>query len=50
MGRKKRAEKDLFQVWGYELIIKKVTNAQTTGKVYVPKDWIGKKVKIVRME
>ena len=50
MVRKKKVEMDIFHVRGYELIIKRVTDATTTGKVYLPKDWIGKRVKIVRME
>jgi len=50
MGRKKKEEKDLFQVWGYELIIKRVTDAKSTGKVYLPKSWIGKRVKIIRID
>lgn len=50
MARKKKAELDVFYVNGYELIIKRVTDAKTTGKVYLPKDWIGKRVKVIRME
>jgi hypothetical protein len=50
MDRKKKDEKDLFQVWGYEMIIKRVTDAKTTGKVYLPKEWIGKRVKVIRMD
>ena len=50
MGRRKKLEKDMFQVWGYELIIKRVTDAKTTGKIYLPKEWIGKRVKVIRME
>ncbi|MCD6461904.1 MAG: DUF2080 family transposase-associated protein [Thermoplasmata archaeon] len=50
MARKRKVEKDVFQVWGYELIIKRVTDAKTTGKVYLPKDWIGKRVKVIRMD
>lgn len=43
-------EKDVFQVLGYELIIKKVTDAKTTGKIYLPKEWIGRRVKVIRMD
>jgi len=50
MIRKKKTGTDIFNVKGYELIIKRVTNAKTTGKIYLPKDWIGKRVKVIRME
>jgi len=50
MTRRKKVGMDIFYVKGYELIIKQVTDAKTTGKIYLPKDWIGKRVKIIRME
>lgn len=42
--------KDSFEIHGYEVIEKIVTNAGTSGKIYLPISWIGKRVKIVRIE
>ena len=50
MPRKKKEEKDLFYVKGHELIIKEVTDAKTTGKIYLPKGWIGRRVKVIRLD
>ena len=35
---------------GYEMLEKEVTKSGNSGRVYVPIDWIGKKVKIVLIE
>jgi putative transposon-encoded protein len=35
---------------GYELLNKTVTDSGTSGKVYVPKAWIGKKVQVLLIE
>jgi len=35
---------------GYKLLDKTVTDSGTSGKVYVPKSWIGKKVQILLIE
>ncbi|MCK9592969.1 MAG: DUF2080 family transposase-associated protein [Methanoregula sp.] len=40
-----------LSVEGYEMIEKTVMpQGATSGRVYVPKAWIGKKVKIIRTE
>ena len=41
---------DTYQIDGYEVIIKTVTDAGSSGKLYVPVAWIGKKVKVIRTE
>jgi putative transposon-encoded protein len=46
----KKENLDMFQIHGYEVIEKEVTNAGTSGKIYLPVNWIGKKVKVVRIE
>ena len=35
---------------GYEMLEKEVTKSGNSGRVYVPIDWIGKKVKIILIE
>jgi len=37
-------------VEGYEVIEKVVKDAGNSGRVYVPKAWVGKKVKIILLE
>ena len=39
-----------FTIEGEELIKKKVADGGTSGRVYVPKKWVGKKVAIVLLE
>lgn len=34
----------------YEVVEKKVKSSGNSGRVYLPKDWIGKKVKILLIE
>jgi len=35
---------------GYEVIEKAVQSSGNSGRIYVPKKWIGKSVKVVLME
>ena len=35
---------------GYEMLEKEVTKSGNSGRVYVPIEWIGKKVKIILIE
>ncbi len=46
----RKETKDVYQIRGYEVIVKKVTPAGTSGKIYLPVDWIGKRVKVVRFD
>ena len=39
-----------IQITGYEMLEKKVNQSGNSGRVYVPIDWIGKKVKIILLE
>lgn len=45
-----KVKPDTYQIEGFEVIIKTVTDAGSSGKLYVPVAWIGKKVKVVRIE
>ena len=48
---KKTAEKPMeIRMEGYEVIEKTVTQHATSAKVLVPKHWIGKRVRAVRIE
>jgi hypothetical protein len=38
-----------FKVIGYEMFDREVKQSGNTGRVYLPKDWIGKRVKIIRV-
>ena len=39
-----------FEILGEEIIDKKVVLSGHSGRVYLPQDWIGKRVKIIRTE
>jgi putative transposon-encoded protein len=39
-----------FEVFGEEMIEKEVKLAGNSGRIYLPPDWIGKPVKIIRIE
>ncbi|MFW9991075.1 MAG: DUF2080 family transposase-associated protein [Candidatus Odinarchaeota archaeon] len=38
-----------FMVKGFEMLEREVKRSGNSGRVYLPKDWIGKKVKIIRV-
>jgi putative transposon-encoded protein len=39
-----------FRVFGEEMIEKEVKPSGNTGRVYLPPDWVGKHVKIIRID
>jgi hypothetical protein len=39
-----------FRIFGEEMIEKRVKTSGKTGRVYLPGDWVGKQVKIVRID
>ena len=39
-----------IQLTGYEMLEKQVNKSGNSGRVYVPIEWVGKKVKIVLIE
>jgi len=44
-------KKHKFEIEGFELVEKTVADDKSSsGRVYVPKSWAGKKVSIVRLE
>ncbi|OPY12776.1 MAG: hypothetical protein A4E66_01035 [Syntrophus sp. PtaB.Bin001] len=39
-----------FEVYGEEMMSKEVRQSGNSGRVYLPPDWIGKHVKIIRID
>jgi len=39
-----------FEVWGEEMIEKKVKLSGNSGRVYLPPDWVNHQVKIIRVD
>ncbi len=39
-----------FEVFGEEMIEKKVKQSGNSGRVYLPPEWVGKIVKIIRID
>lgn len=39
-----------FEVYGEEMIEKQVKQSGNSGRVYLPPEWIGKNVKIIRID
>ncbi len=39
-----------FEVYGEEMIEKKVKLSGNSGRVYLPPDWVGRNVKIIRID
>ncbi len=45
-----KSPKAKFSVFGEQLIEKEVKPAGNSGRVYLPLDWVGKQVKIIRID
>jgi hypothetical protein len=45
-----KSPKAKFGVFGKEMIEKKVKPSGNSGRVYLPQDWVGKHVKIIRID
>ncbi|MBU2549074.1 MAG: DUF2080 family transposase-associated protein [Proteobacteria bacterium] len=43
-------QKAKFEVWGEEMIEKVVKLSGNSGRVYLPPDWVGRHVKIIRID
>ncbi len=48
MTRVRRESK--FEVFGEEMLEKVVAKSGSSGRVYLPPDWIGKRVKVIRVD
>lgn len=49
-AERRSASASVFQVIGFEMLEKIVKSRGTSGGVYVPPSWIGKKVAIIRLD
>ena len=49
MEKPAKSPKTEFRVLGEEMIEKEVKTSGKTGRVYLPGDWVGRLVKIIRM-
>ncbi|MEM4263439.1 MAG: DUF2080 family transposase-associated protein [Candidatus Woesearchaeota archaeon] len=48
---KKEAEKEIqIKLTGYEVLEKQVNKGGNSGRVYLPIEWVGKRVKIILVE
>lgn len=45
---KKFRKKVKFEIYGEEMIEKKVSSSGNSGRIYLPPEWIGIKVKVVK--
>jgi putative transposon-encoded protein len=44
------AKKVKFEIYGEEMLEKEVKLSGNSGRIYLPPDWVGKQVKIIRTE
>ena len=45
-----KSPKTRFRVFGEEMIEKVVKSSGNSGRIYLPLDWVGKHVKIIRID
>ncbi len=43
-------QKVKFEVYGEEMLEKKVRASGNSGRIYLPPDWVGHRVKIIRID
>ena len=43
-------DKVKFEVYGQEMLEKKVSLSGNSGRIYLPPDWVGHHVKIIRID
>ncbi len=48
MAKPKKDSK--FEVFGQEMVEKVVKRSGNSGRVYLPPDWVGKRVKVIRVD
>jgi len=50
MARKDPRATARFEVSGHEMLEKVVKRSGNSGRVYLPPDWIGRRVKVIRID
>ena len=48
--RERTPNKVKFEIYGEEMIEKKVKSSGNSGRVYLPPNWVGHQVKIIRID
>jgi putative transposon-encoded protein len=48
--KEKKVKKVKFEIYGEEMLQKEVKLSGNSGRVYLPPDWVGKNVKIIRID
>ncbi len=39
-----------FEIFGEEMLEKRVQNSGRSGRIYLPPDWVGRRIKVIRIE
>jgi putative transposon-encoded protein len=50
IGKEEDSNKVKFEIFGEEMLEKEVKLSGNSGRVYLPPDWVGKHVKIIRTD
>ena len=50
IGKDEDSKKVKFEIFGEEMLEKEVKLSGNSGRVYLPPDWVGKHVKIIRTD
>jgi len=50
VGKEEDSNKVKFEIFGEEMLEKEVKLSGNSGRVYLPPDWVGKHVKIIRTD
>ena len=50
MDKNSKLPKAKFETFGEEMIEKKVKQSGKSGRVYLPPEWVGKHIKIIRID
>lgn len=50
LNSKESLNKLKFEVYGEEIITKEVKQSRNSGRIYLPPDWIGKQIKLIRID
>ncbi|MCP3952709.1 MAG: DUF2080 family transposase-associated protein [Desulfobacterales bacterium] len=48
--RERFADRVRFEVYGQEMLAKMVRASGNSGRVYLPTNWVGRQVKIIRVD
>jgi putative transposon-encoded protein len=49
-SKKQDPKKVKFEIFGEEMLEKEVKLSGNSGRIYLPPDWVGKHVKIIRLD